>query len=286
MEPLRKRGTNPDESVASLASRRIGKSFVDYAVNPFISGIYAGDPGKLVTRYALPKLYNLEQKYGSFIGGMVKKSREPKTERDKKASRKVFSGHGGFGTLIKSLEEKIGKEHIICEAENIRVDKETDGYVVTYVHAGKLISLESGKVISTVGAHALPEIFPFVEKEDMDAVSQLKYAKIIQIAVGVERKAVSDEFISFGGLIPQKEDRRILGVLLPSFCFEDRAPDGFATLAIYMGGVRHPEYIDLSDEELEDIVKEELQELFAIAPSAIHFMKIYRHRHAIPQYEI
>ena len=74
-EPFRKRGTNPDESVAGLVLRRLGKSFLDYAVDPFISGIYAGDPGTLITRFALPKLYNLEQKYGSFIGGSIKKGR-------------------------------------------------------------------------------------------------------------------------------------------------------------------------------------------------------------------
>ena len=59
-EPWRKKGDNPDETVGELASRRLGKSFVDYAVDPFLSGIYAGDPNTLITRYALPKLYNLE----------------------------------------------------------------------------------------------------------------------------------------------------------------------------------------------------------------------------------
>ena len=58
-EPFRKPGNNPDESVADMVRRRLGKSFLDYAVDPFISGIYAGDPSRLVTRYALPKLYAL-----------------------------------------------------------------------------------------------------------------------------------------------------------------------------------------------------------------------------------
>jgi protoporphyrinogen/coproporphyrinogen III oxidase len=61
------------ESVSGLVKRRMGQSFLDYAVDPFISGIYAGDPDQLVTQYALPKLYTLEQKYGSFIKGAIKK---------------------------------------------------------------------------------------------------------------------------------------------------------------------------------------------------------------------
>ena len=51
-EPWRKKGTDPNESVGSLAERRLGRSFVDYAVDPFLSGVYAGDPYKLPTRLA------------------------------------------------------------------------------------------------------------------------------------------------------------------------------------------------------------------------------------------
>ena len=68
-EPFRKKGTNPEETIADLVRRRMGKSFLRNVVDPFISGVYSGDPEKLVTQYAIPKLYQLEQDYGSFIGG-------------------------------------------------------------------------------------------------------------------------------------------------------------------------------------------------------------------------
>lgn len=284
-EPFRKKGNDPYESVASLARRRIGQSFVDYAVNPFISGIYAGDPERLVTQYALPKLYNLEQKYGSFIGGSMKKSKEPKSERDKKATKKVFSVLGGFSTLINKLQEQISKDNIVCEAQNIEVKKNNDVYEVSYFHEGKSIHLTTDRVISTVGSFALPQIFPFIDKSDMDKITELEYAKIIQVAVGVERKAIREDYISFGGLIPQKENKKILGVLFPSFCFSNRAPENSSTLAVYMGGTRHPEYIEMSDEQIKKIVEKELNDLLQIPLASIQFMKIYRHSHAIPQYE-
>ena len=77
-EPFRSKGKNPDETLDQMVLRRMGQSFLDYAVDPFILGIYSGDPSYLVTRYALPKLYNLEQKYGSFIGGAFRKGFEKK----------------------------------------------------------------------------------------------------------------------------------------------------------------------------------------------------------------
>ena len=48
-EPWRKKGNDPNESVGSLAQRRLGRSFFEYAVDPFVSGVYAGDPMKLTT---------------------------------------------------------------------------------------------------------------------------------------------------------------------------------------------------------------------------------------------
>jgi oxygen-dependent protoporphyrinogen oxidase len=107
-EPFRKPGTNPDENVADLVVRRMGKSFLNYAIDPFISGIYAGNPKNLITQYALPKLYNLEQNYGSFIKGAIAKKKEPKTELETRVTKEVFSVKGGFKNLVNALCEKIG----------------------------------------------------------------------------------------------------------------------------------------------------------------------------------
>ena len=102
-EPWRKQGDNPDESVGALAQRRLGKSFYEYAIDPFISGVYAGDPMRLTTRYAMPKLYNLEANYGSFIRGAIAKAKEPKTDRDRLVTKKVFSAVGGLSQMVEAM---------------------------------------------------------------------------------------------------------------------------------------------------------------------------------------
>ncbi|MFH1005459.1 MAG: protoporphyrinogen oxidase [Bacteroidota bacterium] len=89
-EPFCRPGKNPDEDLASLVKRRMGISFLNYAIDPFILGVYAGDPSKLITKYAFPKLYNLEQKYGSFIGGSIKRMFEKKSPDEKKNHQKSF----------------------------------------------------------------------------------------------------------------------------------------------------------------------------------------------------
>src|SRR5947209_5171308 len=54
-----------EESVADFVRRRLGQEFLDYTIDPFVAGVYAGDPEKLSVNHAFPKLYALEEKYGS-----------------------------------------------------------------------------------------------------------------------------------------------------------------------------------------------------------------------------
>ncbi|MFM8790228.1 MAG: protoporphyrinogen oxidase, partial [Chthoniobacterales bacterium] len=74
-EPFVGRGAADDESLASFVARRLGPEALDYAVEPFVAGIYAGDPEKLSARWAFPKLWNLEREQGSLIRGALGKKR-------------------------------------------------------------------------------------------------------------------------------------------------------------------------------------------------------------------
>lgn len=286
-EPWRSKGTNPDESVAGIAARRLGKSFVDYAVDPFLSGVYAGDPNRLVTRYALPKLYNLEQNYGSFIRGTMAKMKEVKSERDKLATKKVFSASGGLNSLVDALGEYIGKDNIITGATSTKVMPSGDSagcWKVSFMHNGEIYEIESENVVTTTGSYCLPEILPFIGEDLMGRINNLFYAPIVQAAVCFSNETLND-FQVFGGLIPSKEKKDILGILNPSACFDGRAKGNGNTLAIFMGGVRHQDFIDKTDKELEDIVMKNLQTMLGIKSSP-DIIKFFRHKRAIPQYEI
>ena len=285
-EPFRAKGTNPDEAVGELAARRLGKSFLHYAVDPFLSGVYAGDPMKLVTRYALPKLYNLEQQYGSFIRGTIAKAKLPKTERDRLASKKVFSAAGGLENLTIAMTEAIGKEHITLSATGITIRPSNKQWLISYqTPLGGEQTILADKVITTVGAYSLPELLPFVSKEDMDKISNLKYAPVVQASVGI-RNTNDLQFNAFGGLVPSCEKKEVLGILFPSACFDSRAPKEGALFSFFIGGVKHAELTTWKDEELKALIIHQFHSMLkfpvGIEPDMI---RIFRHPHAIPQYE-
>ncbi len=282
-EPFRKKGTNPDESIAELVVRRMGKSYLNYAIDPFISGIYAGDPAKLVTRFALPKLYKLEQTYGSFIGGSIKKKSEPKEERSKKATREVFSAKGGLQNLIDSLVKSIGTENILLNCKDVAVSNDNKIFNTAFLMGNIPVSLTSEKIISTAGGKEIDSLFPFIGQEKIQAIKQLEYAKVIQVALGYRQwKGISVN--AFGGLVPSKEKRRILGVLFPSSFFENRAPIGGALLSVFLGGIKHDEFYSLKDEEIQLLVEEEIGEMLNVKGIKADVLKIFRYQYAIPQY--
>ena len=286
-EPFRKKGRNPDESVGELTVRRLGRSFLDYAVDPFISGIYAGDPMKLVTRHALPKLYNLEQDYGSFIRGAVAKARQPKTERDRLATKKVFSMHGGLQQLVDALGKRIGKERITLQAENLKVSPYNDQWEVSFTDPeGKNHTIRCRKVITTTGSYELPALLPFIKEESMKQINNLTYAPVLQVSVGYKLFLGSCPQ-AFGGLVPSCENQSILGVLFPSACFTNRVPGNGTLLSFFIGGARHPEYLEKSDEEIRSIIRNSINEMLPF-PKDLEpdIVRIFRHDQAIPQYAV
>ena len=87
--------------------------------------------------------------------------------------------------------------------------------------------------------------------------------------------------------MPTIEHRRVLGILFPSACFTQRAPEGGALFSFFIGGIKHPEILDLSDEEIETLVTEELHTMLGFPAEAVpDFIHISRHRKAIPQYDV
>lgn len=273
-EPFRKPGTDPMESVAGMVIRRMGRSYLDYAVDPFISGIYAGDPDYLVTRYALPKLYALEQEYGSFIGGAMKKAKIPKTDDERRVTKEIFSARGGLEAIIRALAGRVGEGRIRLHTQ-ARVQKRPGGYLVN----GEPFEV----VVSTAGAYALPEIFGFLATEDLAPVTQLRYAGVVEIALGFKQWTGMD-LNAFGGLVPTVENKNILGILFMSTLFEGRAPKGGALLTTFVGGIKKPHLLGMSRDELMALLEPEWRQLLGLKDFRPDLIEMFYHPRAIAQY--
>lgn len=282
-EPFRHRGHRPNETLAALVRRRMGKSFLDYAVDPFISGIYAGDPEKLVTRYALPKLYNLEQRYGSFIKGALFQPKGQKSAIEKKVTKEVFSVEGGFVTLVNALKAALDEEQLLLSIDKLQINHLADNYMTTFTKGNDNYTVSSDKVITTVDGMVLPSLLGFLTPEMIPKISQVRYAKVIQVVAGYNQWQ-GIPLYAFGGLVPTIEKKEVLGILFPSALFHNRAPKGGALLSIFMGGIKRPDLFAKTDDEIVALAQEALKDMMQ-SPHKPDMIKVFRYERAIPQYE-
>ncbi len=282
-EPFRKAGRHREETLDQMVKRRMGRSFLNYAVDPFILGVYAGDPSMIVPAYALPRLYNLEQNYGSFIGGALRKKMEKKSALEQKATKDVFSFRGGLYNLIQGLYRSASPERFRFNVEDTRVTPDGEGFQVHFNHQGTRQQVAASRVVTTVGAYDLPDIFDFLSQQELDRLSNLQYARVIHAAVGFKQWK-GPELEGFGGLVPHIENRDILGALFMSAFLPDRAPDNGALLSVFLGGIRREDIYHRSDDQIIETIRKELVDMFNLPDFNPDLLRINRYSKAIPQY--
>lgn len=284
-EPFRAKRNIPNESIADLTLRRLGPSYLNYAVDPFISGIYAGDPHQMVTQYALPKLYQLEQQHGSFIRGAIAKRRTHVSPRQRLATKQVFSTHKGLQQLINTLQQKITNERIRLNIRDLQIHPTSQHWQVRFDINHQPHTLQAKYVVTTVPAYRLPALLPFIPPHHINPIAQLPYASVIQIAVGLPDH-LPPALKAFGGLIPSIEHEDALGILFPYQCFRHRAPSGKALYSFFLGGIQRPDLLTKTDAQLRTIVEDLLRRTLGYRPlPPIELFHVFRHHQVIPQYD-
>lgn len=287
-EPIiRTPARSEDESLADFVVRRLGREFLDYAINPFVSGIYAGDPKRLSVAHAFPKLHAVEARYGSLMLGQVLGARERKrrAEKSAQAARKV-SFDDGLQVLTDTLGERLGAA-VELNAPVTRIAKGAEGWTVAFVRAGRTEERLHSAVLLTAPAHKLPAIpVEGPEPASLAPLGWIEHPPVARVVLGFRREDVADPLEGFGFLVPEKERLDILGTLFSSSVFARRAPAGCVTLTTFLGGCRSPEIATQGgpDEWVERTVRD-LRRLLGVRGQPV-----YRHcvffPAAIPQYTV
>jgi oxygen-dependent protoporphyrinogen oxidase len=272
-----------DESVAAFARRRLGAEILDYAIDPFVSGVYAGDPERISLAAAFPRVYALEQKHGSLVGGGIATLRARMRGREA-TKRGSFSFRTGMQTLTDALTDTL--ERVANDVEVERVDRDRNGgWTISYEKNGERVARTSKSVVLATPAFAAATLVRDVAGGASEVLERIAYAPIA-IAVTLYRRAdIEHSLHGFGFLVPAKEKRSILGSLFSSSMFDGRAPAGSVLLTTFIGGSRNPTLVARSDAELARLAHDELRELVG-ARSEPRWSEVVRWDKAIPQYEV
>jgi oxygen-dependent protoporphyrinogen oxidase len=282
--PARRDGK--EESIAEFVLRRLGREFLEHAIDALVAGVYAGDPYQLSVPQAFPKLKQLEDRYGSLIKGQILGARERKRRGEVAKDRaSKFSFDQGLQVLPESLATQLG-EALRLNTRVSRVASTSAGWTLELLENGEALRAEHAAVIYCGTAYNLAhlrlETRPVVE---VGIFSEIRYPPVASVVLGFRREDVAHPCQGFGMLIPRVEGFKILGTIFSSSLFPNRAPAGHLTLTSYVGGERYPELAALPPEELFALTCEDLRVLLGVRGKPTFQHSVFYPR-AIPQYVV
>jgi len=273
---------DPDETVAAFVRRRLGSEMLDYAVGPFVSGVYAGDPERLAVRWAVPKIFALETDHASLIRGALAHRKGPAP------GGAMFSFRQGLETLPFRLAREIGDVRTGLAATAVRPVRNADGQIERFVVETAAGPLAARRVVLAVPADVAARLLDEATGGKSRALAEIPYAPVAVVALGVAQSDITHPLDGFGFLAPRRESLRLLGCLFPSTVFPDRAPAGHVALSAFLGGRTDPEIVDpsiWSDDRLLDRVRKDLGRALGLSgPPKVAILR--RWPRAIPQYEV
>jgi oxygen-dependent protoporphyrinogen oxidase len=280
-EPFIRPSQGDDISLSDLVRHRLGQEFLDYAINPFVAGVYAGDPDDLSAPAAFPKLYDLERDYGSFIRGAIGGARARKKRKEVAKDRaQLFSFRKGMSVFPQALAAKLAKP-VFGNCEITSLHPSESGYQLT--GSGNIPAKKYAVVVLTTPTDSLSTLLEPFDATFAGQLREVRYPPVSVVFLGYRQEQVRRELDGFGFLIPKLEQRKILGAIWSSAIFPGRAPDGHAAFTVFVGGTRQPEMATLPEAELLATVVAELNDFVGLSGQPV----VARTRlwpRAIPQY--
>ncbi len=266
------RGKDKNETVAGFIRRRLGAEWLDEMMGPLVSGIYAGDPERLVLRHALPRLYRLEQNHGSLIRGALAKRKGPQFYA------RLLSWPRGLKELPERMASSLkGGIHYGCPVSSM--SRNGNAFRI-FTPRGEWST--SKLVVATPAA--VTSRFMKELGGEADPLENIPQSSLVVVHLGWSRAHVRHPLDGFGGLIRRGAGFRSLGVLFSSTLFPERSPPDHVLVTVFLGGRLDPEAVGLDEKELARIAEAECGTLLGTS-SAPSFTRVTRWKSAIPQYE-
>lgn len=272
--------SDDDLSVGHFFRRRLGDQVVDRLIHPLISGIYSGDIDKLSLKATFPQFLAVEQKKGSLTKGL----RPPKSALNKSGKRKgqFLTFKNGLQTLIHALENNLENDiEILKETTVTHIEKSGDQY--TIVINGKEEKLVADHVIMTTPHHVTKKIFSHYDFIQ-DFLPE-KNTSVANVVLAFEEDAMEQLPDGTGFVVSRKDRYRITACTWTHKKWPHSTPEGHILIRAYVGKPGDEAVLELSDDEIKEIVLKDLQTILPIEKPPL-FKIVTRWPDAMPQYTV
>ncbi|MFK7970067.1 MAG: protoporphyrinogen oxidase [Bacteroidia bacterium] len=267
--------TSGDESIDQFFRRRFGDTVADYAVGPFVSGVYAGDPHKLQIDLAFPDIVKHEAHHGSVIKGMMASRKKPQEHKG------IFSLEGGLQALPNRLAEKL-EGSIQYNSAVVAIRPASSGGWEVETAKGEV--LVSEQVAVCVPAFVLAACIEAWVPEEAAILKKVYYPATAGVYTAYKKSEVSHPLNGFGALHNHVETSETLGTIFNSTVFPDRCPADEVLLTTFVGGARHPEKAGFAKADIGELACLDHARFLGVKGKPV-FQHVVQWPRGIPQYD-
>jgi oxygen-dependent protoporphyrinogen oxidase len=276
-----------DETLASFVRRRLGQEALEKIAEPLLSGIHVSDPERLSLQSSFPRLMDVERKYGSLIRGMLAARRlmDNSNNGSRPKLPMFMSLRGGMQQLVDALADKLHAEAVHTGSQAVSLHSLNAGGPPYAVRTQDGAALRADAVVLTTPSNVSSRLLETLDPDLAEDLMRIRYVSSAVVSVGYRPQAGLAPLNGFGFIIPKTEGRRITACTWSSTKFDDRAPEGHQLLRCFVGGPGREEMVDLDDEALLQLVRDELRDIMGLRgePDPVC---IFRWRKANPQYDL
>jgi len=299
-----------DESVASFVCRHFGDAMLENIADPLLAGVYGGDSGALSVRSVLPRFWEMERKHGSLTRATLRAMRQRrKTRANSSGTEQPDSAGTGtaprgalplFMTLKDGLEQLTAKLAQHLDKTRVHLRRRVAGIELAQGGPGGApdkcsrryeIFCEGGPafdadaIILAMPTHECSRLLSPLHPTLGGLLGQIPYSSSMTVSLGYGEGTIEHLPPGFGYLVPRKENRRMLACTFVHRKFNHRAPEGKALLRCFLGGSRDPEALNLPDEEVVSLIRQELKEILSFSFDPL-FCRIHRWPASMAQYAV
>jgi protoporphyrinogen/coproporphyrinogen III oxidase len=275
-----------DESIAGFVRRKFTPELLEKLVGPFISGIYAGDPEKLGLRSVFPQLWDAENTSGSVVRGLLR------ARKSGTGSRRLGTFTGGNQALTDALAKSLGAQlHRNTKITRVlpALPPARGRFAVEFSAvddpAAISTTLHTNHLLMATPASAAGTLLKELDAGFVPLCEAISYVPVAVVSLGYRRAGVTNSLRGFGFLAPRKAGLRLLGCVWNSSLFPQRAPDDSVLLTSLVGGAFDVAATQLSPQELQNLVHQELRRVLGISETPV-IGNVQMWHQAIPQYDL
>lgn len=264
----------PDETLGHFIERRFNKEIADYLLAPFISGIYAGDPYKLLVKETFPLLLEYEKEYGSVLKGFIK-NKGGKRKQSLYFKKGMYSLTNAIAAKVKSIESNSTVTYI---------ERKGEQFLIQYSQNGEEKSLQCHAIVLSSPSYICSKLLAKLYPKESEILNKIPYAPIVKIFLGYDQKNIRYPFEGFGALNPPCENQYMLGSIWNTSTFPLCAPKGKTLITSLVGGAIQSGHTQMKNDFILSRVKNDLANSFKIECEP-EFTHVSRIKQAIPQNE-